>query len=58
LSIDDTVWSAPTWVIEKITGAGIIVSYAWAVEVTETMPETMSIAISTECDYWLISNVT
>jgi len=55
LSIDDIVWSPSTWVVHNITWAVIIVAYAGP-EVTETpMPK---VAVSTECDCWLISNVT
>jgi hypothetical protein len=49
LSIDDTVWSTSTWVIDRI--AGHVVAEAGAVVVTEAVTE----AVAAECKCLLVS---
>ena len=63
LSIDDTVWSSATWVIDRIAGAvvvaeagAVVVAEAGAVVVAETVAETVAIAVATECNCLLVSN--
>ncbi len=51
LSIDDTVWSASTWVIHRIAGH-VVVAETGAVVVAETG----AVVVATECKYLLASN--
>ena len=57
LSIDDTVWSASTWVIDRI--ARLVVAEAGAVVVTEAgavvVTEAVTEAVATECKHLLVS---
>jgi hypothetical protein len=53
LSIDDAVWSASTWVIDRI--AGHVVAYPGAVVVTKAGAVVVTEAVATECKHMLVS---